>query len=85
MNNNKIRSFLLSGIFLTFIGLRDIEHFNVFYEGIALGLGITALALAGVAYKKKIDQEEKWQHMHEFLLEKGITRVTLSHLIHQEQ
>lgn len=59
MNNNKIRSFLLSGIFLTFIGLRDIEHFNFFYEGVALGLGLTAIALAGVEYKKKHDRENE--------------------------
>ena len=57
MNNNKIISYLISGAFLTFIGLKDIENFNIFYEGIALALGITALTLAGIEYTKKIDQE----------------------------
>jgi|GEM_PF-4343250 len=59
MNNNKFRSYLIAGVFLTFISLKDIEHFYVFYEGIALALGITALALAGIEYKKKIDQEKR--------------------------
>jgi hypothetical protein len=59
MNNNKIKTYLISGVFLTFIGLKDIDNFYIFYEGIALGIGITAFALAGVEYMKKNDEEEK--------------------------
>jgi hypothetical protein len=57
MNNNKIRSYLLSGVFL--IGLKDIERFNIFYEGIALIFGFTALVIAGIEYKRKIDEGKK--------------------------
>jgi hypothetical protein len=59
MSNNKTRTYLISGVFLTFYGLKDLGHFYVFYDGIALALGITALVLAGIEYKKKIDQEKK--------------------------
>jgi hypothetical protein len=59
MNNNKIRSYLLSGVFLIFIGLKDIERFNIFYEGIALIFGFTALVIAGIEYKRKIDEGKK--------------------------
>jgi hypothetical protein len=58
MKNNKIRSYLISGIFLIFVALKDIEHFYIFYEGIALGLGVTALILAGIEYMNRVDQEK---------------------------
>lgn len=59
MNNNKAKSYLIAAVFLLYISFKDVENFNVFYEGIALALGITALALAGIEYKRKIDEEKK--------------------------
>jgi uncharacterized membrane protein len=59
MNNTKIRNYLISGIFLIFIGLKDIDNFSIFYEGIALGLGLTALVLALIEYMKKFDKDEQ--------------------------
>jgi hypothetical protein len=58
-NNNKILGYVVMGLFLTYIGLKDLEHFNIFYEGIALGFAITAFVLAGIEYQKKMDQEDE--------------------------
>jgi hypothetical protein len=55
---NKIRAYVASGIFLTFIALKDLDNFYIFYEGIALCVGVTALILAAIEYKKKADQEK---------------------------
>jgi hypothetical protein len=59
MNNNKTKSYLISAAVLIFLSLKDLDNFNIFYEGIGLALGITALALAGIEYKRKIHQENK--------------------------
>jgi hypothetical protein len=58
MKKNKIRTYLISGTLLTFLALKDIEHFHIFYNGIALGLGLTGLILAAIEYKSKADQEK---------------------------
>ncbi|WP_223033402.1 hypothetical protein [Hanstruepera marina] len=48
---SKLNMYLISGIFLTYFGLKD-ANFVIWYNGIALILGFTALILAFIEYKK---------------------------------
>jgi hypothetical protein len=57
MIKNKTKTYLLSGIFLTYFGLSD-DNFLVWYNGIALVLGITAFVGAYLEYKKHKDLEK---------------------------
>lgn len=53
MNNKKIRTYVIAGIFLAYFGLKDLENFNVLYNGIAVAFSITAFALAFIEYRKE--------------------------------
>lgn len=53
MNNKKVRSYLLAGFFLAYFGLKDIENFNLLYNGVALGVSITAFIMAYFEYRKE--------------------------------
>jgi hypothetical protein len=53
MNNKKIRSFVIAGIFLAYFGLKDLENFNILYHGIAVAFSITAFVMAFIEYKKE--------------------------------
>ena len=39
-------SYLVCAAFLIYYGLEDFEHFNIIYNGLPLGLGVTAVVLA---------------------------------------
>ena len=49
--NRKTKTYLISGLFLTYFGLKD--NFLIFYNGIALLLGLTALYMAYREYKNE--------------------------------
>ncbi len=53
---NKVNTYLISGIFLTYFGLKD-DDFVIWYNGIALVLGITALIYAFIEYRKTKKEE----------------------------
>ena len=44
--------YLVGGIFLIFFGLKDFKNFNVFYNGIALALGLVAIILSLIMKKE---------------------------------
>ena len=48
--NNKVKTYLIPGIFLTYFGLKG--DFLIWYNGIALILGLTALVFAYLGYRK---------------------------------
>ena len=50
---SKVNAYLISGIFLTYFGLKD-DNFVIWYNGVALILGITALVFAYIEYRKII-------------------------------
>ncbi|MEP0264651.1 hypothetical protein [Dokdonia sp.] len=56
--NNKVKTYLISGAFLTYYGLKD-DNFLIWYNGLALALGITALILAYITYRKDKNQSGK--------------------------
>jgi hypothetical protein len=49
--NNKVKTYLIAGALLTYYGLKD-DSFLIWYNGLALVLGITALILAYITYRK---------------------------------
>ena len=53
---NKVNTYLISGIFLTYFGLKD-NNFVIWYNGVALILGMTALIYAFIEYKKTKKEE----------------------------
>ncbi len=53
---NKANTYLISGIFLTYFGLKD-DDFVIWYNGIALVLGITALIYAFIENRKTKKEE----------------------------
>jgi hypothetical protein len=57
-SSRKIRSYLISGILLTIISLKNLDNFSIFYEGIALAIGVAALIMAAVEYMKKTKEEK---------------------------
>jgi hypothetical protein len=52
MNKTKTKAYMISGIFLAYFGLRDLEKFNIIYHGIAISMSVTAFVLAFMEYKK---------------------------------
>lgn len=52
MSNNKTARYLLSGCILAYFGLKNLEDFYVFYEGIAIAASICAFAFAYLEWKK---------------------------------
>ena len=57
MQDNKKNTYLIAGIMLTYFGFKD-EKFVIWYNGIALMLGITAFIAAYLEYRKsKTDSE----------------------------
>jgi drug/metabolite transporter superfamily protein YnfA len=48
---SKANTYLISGIFLIYFGLKD-ENFVIWYNGVALILGITALIYAFIEHRK---------------------------------
>ena len=57
-SSRKIRSYLITGIFLSFIGLKNLDDFSIFYEGIALAFGVTALVIAVILYMKETGEKD---------------------------
>jgi len=58
MKINKATSLLISGAFLTFISLSDLDNFSIPLHGFFLLIGILALAMAFIEFfkpKKKDD------------------------------
>lgn len=53
---SKVNTYLISGVFLTYFGLKD-ENFVIWYNGVALILGITALIYALIEYRKTKKEE----------------------------
>lgn len=53
--NNKVKTYLIPGIFLTYFGLKG--DFLIWYNGIALILGLTALVFAYLEYRKTKKEE----------------------------
>lgn len=48
---NKHGKYIVSGVLLTYFGLKD-ENFLIWYNGVALVLGITAFVFAYLEYRK---------------------------------
>ena len=53
--NNKLKTYLIPGIFLTYFGLKG--DFLIWYNGIVLILGMTSLVFAYLEYKKTKKEE----------------------------
>ena len=53
---SKVRTYMISGVFLTYFGLKD--DFVIWYNGIALVLGISSFVLAYIEYRKDKDIED---------------------------
>lgn len=51
MFRNKVFSYILSGLFLLYFGIKDLHSFNVLYNGIAILLSLVAFVLALMEYK----------------------------------
>ena len=59
MVKNKINTYVIAGVFLTYYGLSD-KDFTIWYNGVAHVLGIVAFIAAYLEYrksKKKTDAE----------------------------
>jgi len=57
MNNKKIRSYFISGLFLAYFGLEDIGNFNIIYNGIPTVFSAVAFMMVFVEYRKQKNQE----------------------------
>jgi hypothetical protein len=53
--NNKVKAYLIPGVFLTYFGLKD--DFLIWYNGIALILGLTSFVFAYLEYRKAKKEE----------------------------
>lgn len=53
--NNKYGTYIVSGVLLTYFGLKD-ENFVIWYNGVAVVLGITAFVFAYLEYRKSKNQ-----------------------------
>ncbi len=53
--NNKVKIYLIPGIFLTYFGLKG--DFLIWYNGVALILGLISLVFAYIEYKKTKKEE----------------------------
>jgi uncharacterized membrane protein HdeD (DUF308 family) len=53
MKNNKVASFLISGIFLIYFGLEDMDEFNLLYNGLALSFGSIAIIMGIIEFVKE--------------------------------
>lgn len=50
---NKINRYIISGAILTYFALKDLNNFDILYNGIALAAGITAFIFAYLEFKKQ--------------------------------
>jgi len=54
MKINKVTSLLISGTFLTFISLSDLDNFSIMLHGFFLVIGVLAILMAFIElYKSK--------------------------------
>lgn len=52
----KVKTYVIAGVFLSYFGLKG--EFVIWYNGIALVLGISAFVLAYIEYRKEKDIED---------------------------
>ncbi|HLW30053.1 MAG TPA: hypothetical protein VKX29_04285 [Brumimicrobium sp.] len=57
MKINKVTSLLISGTFLTFISLSDLDNFSIMLHGFFLVIGVLAILMAFIEFYKSKNKD----------------------------